>query len=1009
MWLPSVDALIDRDALSDLTLDCPHLTVMNSWFFMQQDARPPSQSIDSVFHGFCGGRDELFNGAWLDYLRVNAPIGCRDTRTVERLHTLGVAAHFTGCITLSLGRSFVPIEREARKGIYIIDVHGDVERQRVPSALSERAARLSMHLDPLLINRTAHRFRAAFLLLRRLAQAELVITRRLHVALPCLAFGTPVIVLPDPMISDARLRLSGYETFLPIRWPEDERPWSVEELQELSVPNVIQEKWESIAARTGFTPPLRSWDEPQQQPLQADPIEPSPGTRLAHRLGVDEEPLLRDAAGRPMALPYPFPEKIAGEIVEVPAHPLDMTAALYDFTTRMGVEELGRGVGGAGDAAVLDPIVRKIAQDRLFDPVAQLWRSVLRQGRYLRLEAAWHEAGVAFGGDVYDVGRWVETLWRAGDFTGARRAIAESGPALNSAGFERHNNLFHREKNQQLLTNFAGLLDFEEGATDLSDPRFVDPHPFLAQALYEPIWDAFAALEPERAHRLVALYIQVCRKIGYGPADLLWPIEHFLVAQGRWTEARVALDSIDASAFDAINRAKLAGLEVDILRASGSTITETQPLVNTISVDWAVRDETLRRAVVRLAAGSSRARADVQAQLVKKRNVAAARGLSAELCLQDVAEALARSDVAVAHAAALQAAELGGAGLTETLLAAIDVLCAHGDRESAAALYRSGYQSYYLEQDRLFPTAAEARLAVLRGDPRDAWVLCGWGIGDDLLRLAIAARMFKHEIFYDLDSRLVGPASRGAAARFQFSSPPRLGGVDGVGREAFWRARQGVPRGLDATRFTSERVRFARLGGAVLHNEEMLPFFLEQSGWTGSTPILVASPQGRDRAAQHLAGLRQDQPLVGVAWRSGMTDGERGRYFYTVEVLAPLFACDAQFLILQHGLRPEEREFLAAFPNVTTLEGLDVANDFDALVALGQRLNLMIGPRLSTRDLMAAAGTPTLSIAKGYPLIEAWRIVAGLDTDLLFPNLRHPTHRTGADPIASALAAVQAL
>jgi hypothetical protein len=47
------------------------------------------------------------------------------------------------------------------------------------------------------------------------------VTRRLHVALPCIGLNTPVVALPDPAISDARARFSGYEAIMPVIFKDE--------------------------------------------------------------------------------------------------------------------------------------------------------------------------------------------------------------------------------------------------------------------------------------------------------------------------------------------------------------------------------------------------------------------------------------------------------------------------------------------------------------------------------------------------------------------------------------------------------------------------------------------------------------------------------------------------------------------------------------------------------------------------------------------------------------------
>jgi hypothetical protein len=68
--------------------------------------------------------------------------------------------------------------------------------------------------DPLA--RVAHIARTA----ERLRHAELVVTRRLHTALPCVGFRTPVVAIVEDLPTN-RGRFSGYDAFLPVMFHRD--------------------------------------------------------------------------------------------------------------------------------------------------------------------------------------------------------------------------------------------------------------------------------------------------------------------------------------------------------------------------------------------------------------------------------------------------------------------------------------------------------------------------------------------------------------------------------------------------------------------------------------------------------------------------------------------------------------------------------------------------------------------------------------------------------------------
>jgi hypothetical protein len=128
-------------------------------------------------------------------LAVAGPVGCRDTVTEAFLKSFGVPAVRCGCVTLTF-----PPYRGPRKGIVCVDV-GDklfsrVQKRygrrgeviRTTHAIAPAESGVLEHLGPL------EHYRRAYELLELYERAELVVTSRIHAALPCIAFGTPVIV-----------------------------------------------------------------------------------------------------------------------------------------------------------------------------------------------------------------------------------------------------------------------------------------------------------------------------------------------------------------------------------------------------------------------------------------------------------------------------------------------------------------------------------------------------------------------------------------------------------------------------------------------------------------------------------------------------------------------------------------------------------------------------------------------------------------------------------------------
>lgn len=153
--------------------DSEGVYLANGWL---GDNRPPVQNANTFFAGVCVANNEA-NYEWMRASRF-AEIGVRDPVTVMHCAERGIRTVLAGCATATLDGYDGP-----RSGTCAVDAdHPGAKKFThqigdIPWS-EQRACAIRM----LGIYRTA----------------ELVVTNRLHVALPCLAFGTPVIVR-DPI------------------------------------------------------------------------------------------------------------------------------------------------------------------------------------------------------------------------------------------------------------------------------------------------------------------------------------------------------------------------------------------------------------------------------------------------------------------------------------------------------------------------------------------------------------------------------------------------------------------------------------------------------------------------------------------------------------------------------------------------------------------------------------------------------------------------------------------
>jgi len=195
-FLPRADTQFNRDTLSKAEADEPHLLIMNGWFYLTPDSFPPSKSILPIFVSFHIADTEksirhFLSPSSIEYFKKHEPIGCRDRKTMEMLQFKGVEAFYSKCLTITFERRLKSPENGK---VFLVDID---RRIPIPRPIRSGAIRVS-HLVPPDVS-VETKFRLARELLDTYRdEAKLVITTRLHCALPCIAMGIPVIFFGDP-------------------------------------------------------------------------------------------------------------------------------------------------------------------------------------------------------------------------------------------------------------------------------------------------------------------------------------------------------------------------------------------------------------------------------------------------------------------------------------------------------------------------------------------------------------------------------------------------------------------------------------------------------------------------------------------------------------------------------------------------------------------------------------------------------------------------------------------
>lgn len=245
---------LNQNQLSGLnSLTIPVL--LNGWFTHLPKNWPPHNSLQPIFIGFHISNPELADFKHREYYNSLGPIGCRDTTTVNYLEKIGVEAFFSGCPTITLKKPDV----ERGDSVFIVDAHlksaaghipdtTNLLRSLVPNSILDKATYITHNVKPYQYRWHGYKMKRAIEILKLYAGAKLVITSRLHCALPCLAFGTPCVFLHQNLHSDTRLAdyrsiLNGYSSptdKININW-ENPEPQDVTDFQQLIYSSTAQQ------------------------------------------------------------------------------------------------------------------------------------------------------------------------------------------------------------------------------------------------------------------------------------------------------------------------------------------------------------------------------------------------------------------------------------------------------------------------------------------------------------------------------------------------------------------------------------------------------------------------------------------------------------------------------------------------------------------------------------------------------------------------------------------------
>ena len=238
--------ILDRENL-DKYNDDDIKTIVNGWFMENPKNWPPSNRIIPLFISFHinpSAQGELLKKESLEYLKKHEPIGCRDHYTRDILIEKGIKAYYSSCVTTSLQRSKYLKKNKKPEGIIVIGAFDRLDpsinkktfSQLIISTLKYPLKKIVYNLKLLKFNKHLNNqkttikrhsqivskpiishnegLKLAEEMLEKIASSEILITSRIHAALPAIAMGLKVVFIDEGLNHDNhKQRLSGLRNY----------------------------------------------------------------------------------------------------------------------------------------------------------------------------------------------------------------------------------------------------------------------------------------------------------------------------------------------------------------------------------------------------------------------------------------------------------------------------------------------------------------------------------------------------------------------------------------------------------------------------------------------------------------------------------------------------------------------------------------------------------------------------------------------------------------------------
>ena len=238
--------ILDRENLNKYN-DNVIQTIINGWFMESPENWPPSKKIKPLFISFHLNpsiKTEFLKDESIKYFKSHEPVGCRDIYTRDILLKKGINAYYSSCITTTIDRNNYLKSKTQTEGIIVIGAFDRLKptldyKSSVKLLLSIlkypfkkidytlKLSKFNRHLknqnykikrysqlNKRPIKSHNEGLNLASEMLEKIAESEVMITSRIHAALPALAMGLKVIFIDQGLDHiNHKHRLSGLKNY----------------------------------------------------------------------------------------------------------------------------------------------------------------------------------------------------------------------------------------------------------------------------------------------------------------------------------------------------------------------------------------------------------------------------------------------------------------------------------------------------------------------------------------------------------------------------------------------------------------------------------------------------------------------------------------------------------------------------------------------------------------------------------------------------------------------------